>query len=123
VTPPGIGRPGATAALREPLERLRPAVEEWERRRNRVMRELEGLPVRSAAGGWSLLLDVGRMGLDSFAASRRLLELGRVAATPMRDWGETNGYRFVRLVFSNGPVARLDGLGERVRRALGGASG
>jgi aspartate/methionine/tyrosine aminotransferase len=58
------------------------------------------------------------MGHDSFAASRLLLERGQVAATPMRDWGETNGDRFVRLVFSNEPVARLRGLGERVRRSL-----
>ena len=96
------------------------AVAEWERRRDAVVRELDGLPVDPAAGGWSLLLDVGAMGLDSFEASRRLLEVGRVAATPMRDWGEANGDRFVRLVFSNEPVARLVGLGERVRRSIGG---
>lgn len=119
VTPPGISQAGAMAALRSPPEDLRAAVAEWERRRDAVVRELAGLPVRTAAGGWSLLLDVGELGLDSFAASRRLLERGGVAATPMRDWGETNGDRFVRLVFSNEPVARLAGLGARVRRALG----
>jgi hypothetical protein len=32
--------------------------------------------------------------------------------------GETNGDRFVRLVFSNEPVARLGGLDERVRLSL-----
>jgi aspartate/methionine/tyrosine aminotransferase len=118
VTPPGIAQAGAAAALRAPLDALQPAVAEWQRRRDTVMAELGGLPVRSAAGGWSLLLDVAALGLDSFAASRRLLETGRVAATPMRDWGEANGDRFVRLVFSNEPVARLAGLGGRVRRAL-----
>ena len=119
VTPTGIAQAGAAAALRSPAEDLRAAVVEWERRRDAVLAELEGLPVRAAAGGWSLLLDVGELGLDSFAASRRLLEHGRVAATPMRDWGEANGDRFVRLVFSNEPVARLGDLGARVRRALG----
>jgi aspartate/methionine/tyrosine aminotransferase len=118
VTPTGIAQAGAAAALGSPPEELRAAVAEWERRRDTVVRELAGLPVRSAAGGWSLLLDVGELGLDSFAASTRLLERGRVAATPMRDWGETNGDRFVRLVFSNEPVARLGDLGARVRRAL-----
>jgi aspartate/methionine/tyrosine aminotransferase len=118
VTPPGITQPGAAAALRAPLHELGTAVAEWERRRNAVVAELDGLPVRTAAGGWSLLLDVGELGLDSFSASGRLLDLGRVAATPMRDWGERNGDRFVRLVFSNEPVARLTGLGSRVRRAL-----
>ena len=119
VTPPGIAQAGAAAALRAPEDDLRQAVAEWERRRNAVLEELAGLPVHSAAGGWSLLLDVDAMGHDSFEASRRLLERGRIAATPMRDWGVVNGDRFVRFVFSNEPLARLEGLGERVRRSLG----
>ncbi len=119
VTPPGIAQAGAAAALRAPAADLAAAVMEWERRRDHVVRELAGLPVHPAAGGWSLLLDAGAMGHDSFGASRRLLEHGRVAATPMRDWGVVNGDRFVRFVFSNEPLARLEGLGERVRRSLG----
>jgi hypothetical protein len=75
--------------------------------------------VATAAGGWSLLLDVARLGFRSETASERLLGFGRVAATPMRHWGAVNGDRFVRLVFSNEPVGRLAGLGERVRAALG----
>jgi aspartate/methionine/tyrosine aminotransferase len=118
VTPPGIAQAGAAAALRSPAADLAAAVAEWERRRDAVVRQMAGLPVRTAAGGWSLLLDVAELGLDSFTASARLLERGRVAATPMRDWGETNGDRFVRLVFSNEPVARLADLGARLRRAL-----
>ena len=118
VTPPGLGQRGALAVLRSPDDDVAAAVLEWQRRRDAVVGELEGLPVIPAAGGWSLLLDVRAMGHDSFAASRLLLERGKVAATPMRDWGETNGDRFVRLVFSNEPVARLRGLGERVRRSL-----
>ena len=80
------------------------------------------LPAVIPAGGWSLLLDVAQLGLDSFTASQRLLEQGRIAVTPMRDWGAENGDRYVRLVFSNEPLARLRGLGERVRRALTGFS-
>jgi len=118
VTPPGLGQRGAAAVLRSTADDVPVAVSEWERRRDAVVAELEGLPLVPAARGWSMLLDVRAMGHDSFAASRRLLERGLVAATPMRDWGETNGDRFVRLVFSNEPVARLRGLGERVRRSL-----
>ncbi|MFL5496754.1 MAG: aspartate aminotransferase, partial [Gemmatimonadales bacterium] len=97
---------------------LAAAVAEWERRRDAVLLSLRGFPVTRPAGGWSMLLDVRAMGHDSFTASRLLLERGRVAATPMRDWGEANGDRFVRLVFSNEPVARLAELGDRLRRAL-----
>ncbi|MBA2564588.1 MAG: hypothetical protein H0V09_04105 [Gemmatimonadetes bacterium] len=59
------------------------------------------------------------MGFDSRTASRLLLERGRVAATPMRDWGSESADRFVRLVFSREPVTRLAQLRARLERALG----
>ena len=58
-----------------------------------------------------MLLDVAALGFDSFTASDRLLARGRIAATPMRHWGEVNGDRFMRFVFSNEPLARLAGAG------------
>ena len=58
------------------------------------------------------------MGFDGAVASERLLARGRVAATPMTHWGCENAGRFVRIVFSNEPVGRLAGLGDRVREAL-----
>ena len=61
---------------------------------------------------------MGALGLDSFTASRRLLERGKIAATPMRDWGDANSDQFVHLVFSNEPVERLTEIGERCTRAL-----
>lgn len=119
VTPTGIAQHGAVAALRSPPAELAACVREWRARRDAMNQQLEGYKVIRAAGGWSELLDVGRLGLDSFEASRRLLERGRVAATPMRDWGEVNGDRFVRLVFSNEPADRFATLAARVERALG----
>jgi len=73
-----------------------------------------------AHGGWSLLLDVSPLGLDSAAASRRLMERARIAATPMVNWGGADAARYVRFVFANEPCARLAGLGRRVRDALSG---
>ncbi len=119
VTPVGLSQPGAVAALTDPGGAgVAEAVAEWERRRDTVQSELAGLPFVAADGGWSLLLDTGRMGFDGAAASERLLERGKVAATPMTHWGRENADRFVRIVFSNEPVGRLGGLGDRVRRAL-----
>ena len=119
VTPVGLSQPGAVAALADPGGAgVAEAVAEWERRRDAVQDELAGLPFVPADGGWSLLLDTGRMGFDGAAASERLLARGRVAATPMTHWGRENGGRFVRIVFSNEPVGRLAGLGDRVREAL-----
>jgi len=118
VTPTGIAQAGAQAALQAPEGDLLAAVAEWERRRNAVLQQLSGLPVIPAAGGWSMLLDVRGMGYDSFTASELLLAKGKVAATPMRDWGKANSDRFVRLVFSNEPLERYSDLRERVERAL-----
>jgi len=118
VTPTGIAQAGALAAIQSPYEDFAACVAEWQRRRDAVNNQLRDLPMISAAGGWSQLLDVGAMGYDSFTASRLLLERGKITATPMRDWGERNGDQFVRLVFSNEPVERLAELFDRVRLAL-----
>jgi aspartate/methionine/tyrosine aminotransferase len=118
VSPTGIAQSGAVAALSQPPADLAAAVAEWERRRDAVMLALGGFPLMGAAGGWSMLLDVRALGHDSLTASRLLLERGRVAATPMRHWGEVNGDRFVRLVFSNEPVARLGELDDRLGRTF-----
>jgi N-succinyldiaminopimelate aminotransferase len=118
VTPVGIAQAGALAALQLPEEEIEPCVHEWQRRRDMVIEQLRGFAVTPAAGGWSLLWNVAQLGLDSFAASQRLLEKGRIAATPMRDWGERNSDQFVRLVFSNETVDRLSDLRRRVNLAF-----
>jgi aspartate/methionine/tyrosine aminotransferase len=122
VTPVGIAQRPAAAALRSPAADLQAAIGEWQRRRDFIVDDLRDYPLTRAAGGWSMLLDVAQLGYDSATASERLLRIGKIAATPMRDWGETNGDQFVRLVFSNEPVSRLRGIGDRIRAALGKAS-
>ncbi len=118
VVPVGIAQSAVAAALAEPAGDVLDAVATWEARRNLIVRELEGLPIRKPAGSWSMLLDAGALGMTGAEASGRLFELGRVAATPMDNWGETHGAQYVRLVFSNEPVERLAGIGERFRRSL-----
>ena len=113
----GIAQAGARVALESPAEDLASAVAEYQRRRDVTMKQLEPYSPVPAAGGWSILVDVARLGLDGAEASRRLLEQ-KVAATPMRGWGGDVAERFVRFVFSNEPVERLELLGERARVAL-----
>ena len=117
----GFAQIGTRVALGLPNDDLATANAEWQQRRDETLRQLEGLPVVSAAGGWSLLLDVASLGLDCAEVSRRLLEQ-KVAATPMRGWGGEIADRHVRFVFSNEPVERLSTLGDRVRAALEAAS-
>lgn len=120
LVPSGFAQIGTRVALGLADDHLRAANAEYERRRDEVLRQLDGLPVVRPAGGWSLLLDVAALGLDCGEVSDRLLEQ-RVAATPMRGWGGESADRHVRFVFSNEPVERLQLLGERVHAALAGA--
>lgn len=113
----GFGQIGAAAALGLGDDDVRPAVAEWERRHDELVRQCAGLPLVPAHGGWSALLDAEACGLDAPELSRRLLEQ-KVAATPMTAWGESVAPRHVRLVFSNEPVERLALLGDRLRAAL-----
>jgi aspartate/methionine/tyrosine aminotransferase len=108
---------GARVALSAPDEDLAAANAEWRRGRDERLRQFDGLPVVSAAGGWSLLLDVAALGLEGEQVSQRLLT-EKSAATPKRGWGDEIAERHVRFVFSHEPVARLALLGERVRRTL-----
>ena len=118
VTPTGIAQAGACTALQASPQDVSTCVEEWQRRRDVVCEQLQGFPIYPAAGGWSMLLNVTTLGYDSNAASRLLLERGKIAATPLRDWGNVNSDQFVRLVFGNQPVHRLATLRERVARVF-----
>lgn len=118
LVPSGILQAGAVVGLREPVEDLAAVVAEYERRRDETLRQLEGFPMVSSSGGWSLLMDTGAMGIDCAEASRLLLE-HKVAATQMRGWGGEVADRYLRFVYSREPVERLALLGERARAALG----
>ena len=113
----GFCQAGAVAALRSDPKNFNDAVAEFERRRDAVVEELDGLPVVTASGGWALLLDTEAMGISPPDASTRLLEQ-KIAATPMTVWGETVAPRYIRFVFSREPVERIRELGSRVRKAL-----
>ena len=118
VCPVGIAQAAATVALQAPDTDIAAASAEWQRRRDTMLHELEGLPIVKPQGGWSMLLDVSGFGLAGAEASRRLLEKGKIAATAMTGWGSKRSANFVRFVFSNEPVSRLRGLRERVEAAL-----
>lgn len=117
----GFAQIGARVALGQRPEDLAAANAEWQGRRDEMLRQLDGLPVVPAAGGWSLVMDTRALGVDPADLSARLIEQ-KVAATPMSGWGGEVADRHIRFVFSNEPVDRIALLGDRVRRALGAAS-
>jgi aspartate/methionine/tyrosine aminotransferase len=114
----GFGQVGAHAALTGADDGVAAAVREWQARRDLVVAELDGVPLVVPDGGWSLLVDAAALGHDAPELSRRLLEYGRIAATPMTAWGEEVAPRYVRLVFATEPLDRLRGIGDRVRAAI-----
>lgn len=118
VTPVGIAQMGALAALQYGERGLQQAVKIWQERRDVMNRQLKGLNSIPAAGGWSQLLDVSPWGLNADQASELLLLKSKIAATPMTNWGGPNCQRYVRLVFSNEPVARLQTIGSRLHMLL-----
>ncbi len=117
VVPVGIAQDAAAVALDRSALTMAAYIAELEARRNTMIEELRGLPFGVPGGGWSLLLRVSEFGIDGQQMAERLLEQG-VCATSMNGWGFEHGAQFIRFVFSNEPVARLRGLGGRVRAAL-----
>lgn len=116
----GIAQAAVAAALDAPDadEDVARATTTWQERCTAVLDQLAGYPVVPPHGGWSLLVDTRPLGLTPAEASERLLQRGRVAATPMAGWGPSGGH-YLRLVFANEPIERLHDLGERFRTALG----
>ena len=110
----GIAMPGAAAALTATDDGVTAAVAEWERRRDVLLAQLADLPVVRPHGGWSLLIDTAALCLEPGEASQRLLARGKIAATPMTNWGP-GAERYLRFVFANEPVSRLRDVRERVR--------
>jgi aspartate/methionine/tyrosine aminotransferase len=115
---PGIAQAGAAAALRTSDSNFLECLKEWQTRRDVMLHQMKDYPIIPASGGWSMLFDCGALGYDSFVASQTLLEKGKIAATPMRNWGIKNSDQFVRFVFSNEPIPRLSTLRIRLQNAF-----
>lgn len=114
----GIAMPGAAAALTAVDDGVAGATAEWKARRDVIVEEMRGLPVVVPDGGWSLLIDTVALGMRPDVAAEQLFRKGAIAATPMIGWGhEDRAGRYLRFVFANEPVARLEGLRERIRQS------
>lgn len=119
VCPVGLAQQAVAAAIEAPDDGIAACVAQWQQRHELLLRELApAFRVLPAAGGWSLLVDFGARGLSGAQASAALLPHG-VAATPMENWGEPDTARYLRLVFANEPLERLQGIGQRFAAAFG----
>jgi aspartate/methionine/tyrosine aminotransferase len=114
----GIAMGAVAAAINDDNDGVAESALELQARRDLIIAELNDYKVIPPHGGWSLLIDVSPLGIDGPTASGLLLEKGKIAATPMINWGGDHCANYVRLVFSNEPVERLRGIAERFHRAL-----
>lgn len=117
VVPVGIAQEAVAVALERSPVRIGDYIRELQHRRDTVMQQLEGLPFGVPLGGWSMLLRVSDFGIDGETASARFLSEG-VCATGMQGWGGALTGQYIRFVYANEPVHRLQRLGEAVRAAL-----
>jgi len=114
----GISMGAVATAINDPNDGIAAFVSELQERRNVIIDELADFNAIPPHGGWSLLVDVSPLGIDGPTASKLLLEKGKIAATAMINWGGPQCANYVRLVYSNEPVDRLRGIGDRFRQAL-----
>ena len=119
VCPVGIAQQAVAAAIEAPDDGIAACAATWQQRHDLLRRELSPrFDVIPAAGGWSLLIDFAARSLSGAQASAALLAQG-VAATSMENWGEPDAARYLRLVYANEPVERLQGIATRFARAFG----
>lgn len=114
----GIAMGAVATAINDPDDGIKECVAEWQQRRDILLSELADFTIIPPHGGWSFLVDVSPLGLDGPTASKRLLELGQIAATPMVNWGSESTNKYVRIVYANEPVQRLHDVGKRFKDAL-----
>lgn len=115
----GIAMGAVATAIDDPDDGVADSARELEARRDLILEELADFSPIPPHGGWSMLIDVSPLGMDGPTASSLLLEKGKIAATPMVNWGGAHCANYVRLVFSNESTERLTGIGDRFRTALG----
>ena len=114
----GIAMGAVATAIERPDDGVTDSARILQERRDLILGELADFKVIPPHGGWSLLVDVSVLGMDGPAASKCLLDSGKIAATAMINWGGEHCANYVRLVFSNEPVERLKGIGPRFKAAL-----
>ena len=114
----GIAMGAVAAAINGTDDGISESIVELQARRDMLLEELSDFTVIPPHGGWSFLVDVSPLGMDGPTASSLLLEKGKIAATPMINWGGAHCANYVRVVYSNENIDRLRGIGERFRQAL-----
>ncbi len=114
----GIAMRAVAEAITANDDGIAASANELERRRDLLLNELADYAPVPPHGGWSMLIDTSPFGMTAAEASARLLKHGKIAATPMTNWGGSRTANYLRLVFSNEPVERLTDIRSRFARSF-----
>jgi aspartate/methionine/tyrosine aminotransferase len=114
----GIAMGAVAAAISSENDGIFESTKELEARRDLILKQLKDFTVIPPHGGWSMLIDVSPLGLDGPTASDLLLRKGKIAATPMINWGGERCLNYVRIVYSNESLDRLTDIGDRFHYAF-----
>lgn len=114
----GIAMGAVAAAIESADDGISACNRELQARRDFLLAELRDFHVIPPHGGWSFLIDMSPLGLDGAEASRRLLAAGKIAATPMVNWGSAAAAKYLRVVFANEPLERLVDIRRRFYAAF-----
>ena len=114
----GIAMEAVAKAMTSHDDGILNSAKKLEKRRDFLLQELSEYQLIPPHGGWSLLVDVSKFGLDGSTASARLLKKGKIAATPMINWGSKNCEKYVRPVFSNESINRLKDIKDRFKKSF-----
>jgi aspartate/methionine/tyrosine aminotransferase len=118
VCPVGIAQQAVASAINSRDDGIAACVATWQSRHDFLVSTLSAdFAVVPACGGWSLLIDCAPLGMNGATASSSLLTEG-IAATSMENWGLPDTARYLRLVFANEPLERLQGIQVKFRKAL-----
>ena len=114
----GYSEAGAVAALAGPQRYVTDAVQEYQRRRDTLVRRLAQIPGMQIVvpdGGYFFIANISALGVSASDFCRKLLEEENVAITPMNAWGSDDfGNHHVRFIFTNEPEHRLIEAANRI---------
>ena len=114
----GIAMGAVAVAIASENDGIFESTKELEARRDLIIKQLKDFSVIPPHGGWSMLIDVSPLGLDGPTASDLLLRKGKIATTPMINWGGERCLNYVRIVYSNESRDRLMDIGDRFHCAF-----
>ena len=118
--PSSTGQVAAVAALQGGREPVLAMLDEYRRRRDTAVAALRehGLLIAVPRGTFYAMVDVSRLGSDSFAIAARLLQEQRVATAPGETFGPS-GTGTVRLSLASPPDVVAEAI-DRIARVTGG---